>query len=152
MKKLLAALSAVAMLLATLGASPASADKPFVIEDSDEFVDVNPCTGLEMDIRLDFVVAIHEHRNTLVVKIDRSGETSDGSITRNGTETDTFNAMSEIGHISFMDTWYNPETGAKFMARGVGVAVLEDGPFAEPTEIRVERFSLSCIGGPTMLP
>lgn len=152
MKKLLAALSAVAMLLATLGASPASADKAFVFEDGAEFSDFNPCTGEPQDIMLSVVVKIHEHGNNIVAKVDRAGTTSDGFVMRNGTETQTLNFKSLVGHFSFMDNWYNPETGAKFQARGVGVAVFGDGPMADPTEFRVDRFSLSCVGGPTILP
>lgn len=146
-------LVAVASLFAALLLpAAASADRPVQLPtETVTFGAPNPCTGEFHEVTLVFGVRSHQHRNGFVDIIDRSGTTSDGFEMRNGREIQGVNFNNAVFHSTFMDLWFNADTGQKFRVHGVFVAVFENGP-PDPTEIRVENFSLTCIGGPTLLP
>lgn len=104
-------------------------------------------------VTLNFSTHLHVHQNNVVVFIERTGSTSDGFEMRNGGESQQLNMNSMVGRFQFHDNWVNPETGQKFRVSGTGVGVFEDGPPpADPTEVRVENFTIRCVGGPTLLP
>ncbi|MCZ6519596.1 MAG: hypothetical protein O6853_07355, partial [Actinobacteria bacterium] len=106
MKRLIKAVT-VALMLVMLLAAPALADRPFTFTDSDTFVDVNPCTGLDDEITINVEVTIHEHRNNFVVYVGRSGSTASGYTMIGGTESFVANSGVERG--TFVDQWRNPD-------------------------------------------
>ena len=63
------------MFMTLTAAPPVLADKPVTFTDSVTFTDVNPCTGVDHELTIEFVVSIHEHQNNFVVHLDRSGTT-----------------------------------------------------------------------------
>lgn len=139
MRKLLAVVT-TALLVAAL-AGPALADKPVTFTDSVTFPDDNPCTeGFdpnEHEVTINFVVSVHEHRNTFVLHSRRSGSTSSGFTMINGTESFVVNQNVERG--AFMDQWRHPD-GSKFVAQGHFLFNLNTG------ELVVERVSFRCLG------
>ena len=137
MRRLIKAMT-VALVLVMLVAAPALADPPSTFTDSPPpFVDVNPCTGLDHDITLNFEVSIHEHQNNFVVHVGRTGSTDDGYTMIGGTESFVANSGVERG--TFVDQWRHPD-GSKFMVHGSFVFNVNQ------LELQVDRFSLTCIG------
>lgn len=147
MKKLLRMVAVATLLATAFGYGTAAADNPEPFEDSVTFPDINPCTGEEFFVTLNFSVREHFHTNNFVANVRRTGTTSDGFVMRTGTETVHFNQKSELAGSQFKDFWTNPETGQKFHVRGNSTVVLGNGPFAPPTEVRVDNFSLRCVRG-----
>lgn len=152
MRRLTAVLALAVLVLAALGTAPAAADNPEPFPDSFSFPSINPCTGAPHLVTIDVMVRFHEHHNNFVINITRSGSTSDGFVMHNGTETQNYNPVSEVATTQFKDFWRNSETGQRFHVRGNQTLVFGDGIEAPPTEVRVENFSLRCIGAPTLLP
>lgn len=142
--KRLAVVAGVFGLLIGGFASTASADPTRTEEFSFSFEDINPCTGELQIVTLNFVDSIHEHANNFLFTTRRSGTTSDGSVMQSGTESFVDNGRVVRGH--FMDNWINPTTGARFQVHGVFVFNINR------MEPKVERFSLRCVGGETLLP
>ena len=136
MKRLIKSVT-VALVLVMLLAAPALANPPLTFTDSVTFVDVNPCTGLDHEITINFEVSIHEHRNNFVVRVGRSGSTDDGYTMIGGTESFVANNGVERG--TFVDQWRNPD-GSKFMVHGRFVFNINQ------LEFQVDGFSLTCIG------
>ena len=137
MRKTLGALVAGAMLV-VLSAAPAMADKPFTINDSITFTDVNPCTGLEHEIARDFTLTIHEHRNNTVIQVDNTVVTSDG-YEGTGHETTVLNKNVETGSINYVVD--NPDTGAKYMVKINFRFDVKAG------ELDAERVVFNCVKG-----
>ncbi len=127
----------VGMLLTAMLAAPALADSPVRFTDSVTFGDVNPCSGLDDEITLNFDVAIHEHRNNFVVTVQRSGSTTSGYTMIAGSETFVANNGGERGR--FVDQWRHPD-GTKFRVLG------SFNYNANKDEVLVDEFSLTCIG------
>lgn len=126
---------ATLLMLSTVYIPQAGADQPVQFEFSLTFSDVNPCTGLDIDITLNLVIEEHMHQNNFVAKLRRTGSTSDGFIMQNGTESFVETPNGIRG--SFMDQWRGPD-GQKFRVRGV---------FNENHgELKTDQFSLLCIG------
>ena len=123
--------------LVGLGTVPAAADAPARFSDSVTFTAVNPCTGQEHDITLNFEIAEHQHRNNFVVHSSRTGETSDGYVMKHGSES--FVDNGNVARGAFTDNWRSSD-GSKFKAQGVFVFDITN------EELRVDRFSLRCIG------
>ena len=130
-------LLACVVVIATLAAAgPAGADKPERFEDSVTFVDVNPCTGLDHEVTINFEIALHEHGQRNVVNIKRSGSTDDGyQMTPGSREHVTVNDSWIIG--SFRDKWSDGD-GSAFRAQGRIKIVRETG---EPIR---DDFDLFC--------
>jgi hypothetical protein len=125
------------MFMTLTAAPPVLADKPVTFTDSVTFTDVNPCTGVDHEVTIDFVVAIHEHQNNFVVHLDRSGTTDSGFTMIAG--TDSFVANANVEREAFTDQWRHPD-GSKFVAQGEFVFNLNQG------ELLVNNFSLRCLG------
>jgi hypothetical protein len=121
----------------TLMAAPALADRPFHFSDARTFFDIDPCSGEEDEITLNFDFSIHEHRNNFVAHVDRSGSTALGYEMIAGTETFVGNKGGERG--SFVDQWRHPD-GSTFMVHGSFAFNANQG------EVLVDRFSITCIG------
>lgn len=145
MKKLFMTVATFALLSAGFLAAPASADSPEPFPDTVTFPAENPCTGQIHEVTINVMVRIHEHQNNFVIKVDRTGTTSDGFVMRSGTETQHYNPVSQTAGAHFKDFWTNPETGQKFHVRGNSNVVLGNGPDAPPTEVKVDNFSLRCV-------
>ncbi len=117
-------------------AGPAAADKPERFEDSITFVALNPCTGLEHEVTINFDLAVHEHGERNVVNIKRSGSTNDGyQMTPGSREHVTVNTKWIIG--SFRDKWSDGE-GSSFRAQG---RIKIDRETGEPVR---DEFDLFC--------
>ena len=128
----------LALAFVTLVAAPAVADAPITFTDQGTpFTSVNPCTGLDHEITINFEVSIHEHRNNFVVHVGRTGTTDDGYTMIRGTESFVTNSGVERGHL--VDQWRHPD-GSKFMARSSFVFNVNQ------LELKVGSFSLTCIG------
>lgn len=158
MKRLFASTAVAAILVGGLLSTSAEAAPPVQLPDETvEFTAPNPCTGEFHDVSITLSSRVIVNRNSVVLQTKTSGFTSDGFVIRNGRESGTFNFVGRIGRSSFVDNWVNPTTGQKFRASGVFVGVFDGDPpvppfDGAPTEVRVDRFSLTCVGGPTILP
>ena len=133
MRRLFTTLAAAALLTGLI-AAPAVADEPNEFLDSFSFEAENPCSGETHIVNIDAYVSIHEHDGTFIVRVKRTGTTSDGYIMGHGRENavgteDSFTA-------SFTDPWVNPDLGSKFVAQGRFEMV--DG------EIIMDDFRLEC--------
>ena len=116
MKRPLIALAIAATVLLAGFTTPAEADRPERSETTVTFVDLNPCTGEEHEVTINFELAIHRHEDRRVVNVKRSGSTSDGFEMEPGSrEHVTVNDNWVIA--SFRDKWSNDD-GAKFRAQG----------------------------------
>ena len=137
-------LLATVMILVGLMAAPAAADKPTESPYLDEFTDVDPCTGLEMDITVMGTFFDHVgHNNNFVGHIgERSGFTSSGYVLVGG--HDNFRAHRNGVSGTFKDVWRNPDNGDKMQATGRFLEV--------KGAVVIDRFDLRCVGGPTILP
>ena len=136
MRRLLVAMVSAALFVTAL-AAPALANKPITFQASDTFPDVNPCSGEEMQVTINFDVSIHEHSNNLVVLIHRTGTTDSGFTMKKGIES--FIANSNVERGVFQDQWRHPD-GSKFRASGSFVFNINKG------ELLVDRFDLVCLG------
>ncbi len=137
MKRIVASLGLAALMIAAL-APAALADRPTLFTDSDTFTDVNPCTGEEHEITINFEFYDHDHENgAFVSPAVRSGTTDDGYVMQNGRDILVFTGNIVVA--PFMDQWRHPD-GSKFVARGVFVGDFRD------FQVRVDNFSLECIG------
>jgi hypothetical protein len=143
MRKLLI-VAVAAGLMVGLVASPVSADKPAEFTDSVMFFDIDACTGVGMEITLEAQVFVHEgHNNNLTGRLKRTGSTTSGYTMKNGIETFTETRGVSRGH--FTDIWM-AEDGRKMSASGVFVFNVNTG------EQKVDKFTLRCLGGETILP
>jgi hypothetical protein len=137
-------LLATVMVLIGLIAAPAAADPPTEAPFLAEFTDVDPCTGLEMDITVMGTFFDHiGHNNNFVGRIgERTGFTSSGYVLVGG--HDNFRANKNGVSGTFKDVWRNPDNGDKIQATGRFLEVKGD--------VVIDRFDLRCVGGPTILP
>lgn len=136
----------LALLLTSVLAVPAGADRPVPLPtETVTFPAENPCTGEIHLVTLIFENRLHEHKNSASLITRRSGETSDGFVMQNGRQLQQINFVSTLGRSSFMDMWVNRETGARFKVSGTIVAELPDGPFGDPVNIRVDNFTIRCV-------
>jgi hypothetical protein len=110
-KMLMAVLAGV--LFTTIFAAPALADRPFTYTDSETFEDVNPCTGLDHEVTLEFFVNIHQHQNNFVGYAQRSGTTSSG-YTMHG--RDSFVANHSVERFTSTDVWRDAD-GSMFIVQ-----------------------------------
>ena len=124
------------MFMTLTAAPPVLADKPVTFTDSVTFTDVNPCTGVDHELTIEFVVSIHEHQNNFVVHLDRSGTTDSGFTMIAG--TDSFVANANVEREALTDQWRHPD-GSKFVAQGQFVLNLNQG------EVLVNHGSLRCL-------
>lgn len=137
MRRIILSLGLAALMVAAL--TPAAvADEPVLITDSDTFTDVNPCTGEEHEVTINFEFYDHEHENgAFVSPAVRSGTTDSGYVMQNGRDILVFTGNIVVA--PFMDQWRHPD-GSKFVVRGVFVGDFRD------FQIRVDEFSARCIG------
>ena len=137
MRKAFYAVVVGAMFMTLTGASPVLADRPDTFTDSVTFTDVNPCTGVDHEVTINFEVSVHENRNTLVVHADRSGTTDSGFTMIAGTQS--FVSNGNIERVGLTDQWRHPD-GSKFVSQGQIVFNLNQ------QEVLVEHGSLRCLG------
>ena len=133
--KALAAGSVTAATIALFGAAPADADNPMVFTEQGNFVDINPCTGIEHEITLTTTFHVHEHGGRMVVHRDHTLSTSSGFSGR-GTGTYVNNGNVELFRVN--DTLTNPD-GDRIRAHFVFLADLKS------EEVRVDKFTLTCL-------
>ena len=135
-------LLATVMILVGLMAAPAAADKPTESPYLDEFTDVDPCTGLEMDVTVMGTFFDHVgHNNNFVGRIgERTGFTSAGYVLVGG--HDNFRAKEHGVSGSFKDVWRNPDSGDKMQATGKFRVVGNSAV--------IDSLDLRRVGGPTV--
>ncbi len=133
MRRLLTTLTTVALLIG-LVAGPATADTPEEFTETEKFEDVNPCSGELITITIDAYLSVHMHDDTYVVRVKRTGTTSDGYIMEHGRDNFVADEMNFSG--AFMDPWVNPDLGTKFVAQGRFV-VVDD-------KVIIDDFRLEC--------
>lgn len=132
-----ALLLTVSILAVGLGVVPASADAPTTFSVSVTFDEVNPCSGADVSITLNFDISEHQgHSKNFVAHVSRSGSTSDGYTMVNGVESFVFNGNVARG--SFTDMWQHPD-GSKFRVSGVFVDNIRQQDF------KVDKFALTCL-------
>lgn len=128
-----------AVFLLSVGlALPAEADPPVTDSFTNTFTDVNPCSGEDHQVSIHHELRIHVHPNNTVVRDSRTGTTDSGFEMVNGTAYSVENG--NIFTFGLTDVWHNPATGERFTA--IGTLVVDLSTFT----MRVERFSLSCLG------
>lgn len=129
-------IAAMAAILVMGLAVPAFAD-PVIESGSVTFVDINPCTGEEDLITINFVDEIHHHDGVHIVEGRRTGQTASGFIMSSG----VFQVRDdgETAHIRFRDVWRNPTTGEQFHAT---IEIIID--LASGDEMEVKPFELRC--------
>jgi len=136
-RKKLSVLMAMGLILLGLGALPAAADAPTRFFDSITFPDINPCTGLEQLVTINFDFSEHQgHPHNFVGHVKRTGTTDSGYVMDHGVET--FVANENVVRGEQTDIWYH-ENGSMFIAQGVFVIDLGTG------EILVNLGGLECI-------
>jgi hypothetical protein len=142
--KLAGLVAAAALSVGAVGliGSPASADRPMEIEDSETFGAFNPCTDEGHMVTLNFDVRLHVHGEKQIVHISRTGTTDDGYVMNHGVESQVFNG--NVFRAAFVDNWRSDD-GSKFQVRGVFV-VQVDGEDPSQDEIRVDKFTIRCLG------
>jgi hypothetical protein len=127
----------VLLALLALGfAAPAAADRPTEFPILDVFPDVNPCTGNPMTVTFVGTAFVHFHDSRMVGRSQRTITTSDGFV---GHGTDSFVANGQVFVFRQTDILTNA-SGDRFRARGLFVLDLSTDT------VRVERFSLTCLG------
>jgi len=115
------------------------ADKPLRSVESEEFVDLDPCTGQPTTITLYFDIGLHFHKNNFVAVAKRSGETSSGYHMVGGHETYVENYGSTTVKDSFVDNWHG--NGRVWQVGGVFVYNWE------LDAVRVDKFVGRCLKG-----
>lgn len=140
MRRTLMLAAAAAMLIGLL-AAPAAADRPaeFGPFTNGPFPEIDPCTGGDMYVTINFTVFVHEgHKNNFVIRFgERSGSTDTGYVLIGGHENGRDNKNGESG--SFKDVWRNPDTGDKMQASGK-FRIVGNSP-------EIDSFDLRCVGG-----
>ena len=125
-----------AATLALMVAAPAAADRPFGISDTDTFVDVDPCTGSALEVTIDVTFFVHEHGHVTVARGVRTLTTTAGYV---GGGTSSFVLNGNVEVFRFTDLLVDG-SGKRIRASGVFVVDLESDA------VRVDRFSLTCLG------
>lgn len=124
-----------ALVVGASTAGPVSADEPTPFNDSETFVDVNPCSGQPDRITVNFAGHVHEHGDRFVAHIVRTGTTSSGFVMEHGVQHRQSNGRVET--VTFHDRWHHPD-GSAFTVRGL--AVFDPYTF----DARVDRFWAIC--------
>jgi hypothetical protein len=113
----------------------AAASAPVAVPIFEEFVDVNPCSGLNHTVTITGTVWIHE--NAKVIRFQRTVNTSSGFV---GRGTLTFVATGDLEKITLNDMLRH-ESGAQIRAHFTGLFDISTTP---PT-VRVARGAVSCV-------
>lgn len=121
--------------------SPLQADKPFLFfDESNTFIDLDPCTGLDQEITIYFTGYLHVHKNNFVLLVERSGESDAGYYMFSGVETQTFNTINEVFKAGFVDMW-RADDGRLWQVRGN--FVVDETTF----DVKVDKFTYKCLKG-----
>jgi len=146
----------LAVVLLIASGIPAAAKGPIeVITFSDQFTDVNPCTGMEHDISVDATLRIHEfelmdpERHHFNIRLLLDATTSDGFVGRAvATEVDNggglFGGEEGTGMFKslFNGVLRNPETGQKIRIHvNVTFVQVDSDP-----KVDTDNFVLTCLG------
>lgn len=118
-------------------APAAAADPPTQFFDTVTFVDVNPCTGLDHTVTIEFTVSEHRHGERVVAYAKRTITTDPTGFVGRG--TDSFVDNGQIAKFTQTDILSNP-AGDRIRARNVIVIDVSTGT------IRVEKGELTCLG------
>ena len=139
-KYMLLTISVLMLLILTLS-SPLQADKPFLaFDESETFINPDPCTGLDQEVTIYVTGYLHVHKKNFVLLVERSGESDAGYYMFSGVETWTFNTITEIFKASFVDMW-RTEDGRLWQVR-------ENFVVDETTDdVKVGNFMFRCLKG-----
>jgi hypothetical protein len=121
------------------------ADKPILVTpDPDVFIDVDPCTGELHEFTIYVDAYEHAgHKNNFVVRIVMTGFTDSGYEMFAGGENVGWNKGVFGGR--FKDMWRHDD-GRMFEVSGLFVFN------GNQLEVKVDKSTLRCIGGETILP
>ena len=115
-----------------------AASAPTAVPFFEQFVDVNPCSGLDHTVTVTGTAWIHEHHGRQVIRFDRTISTSSGF---QGRGTLTFVANGNIERIALNDILTH-ESGARIRAHFIGVFDLS----TSPATVRVSKGTITCVG------
>lgn len=113
----------------------AAASAPIAVPIFEEFVDINPCSGLNHTITVTGTAWIHE--NAKVVRFQRTINTSSGFV---GRGTLTFVTTGDLEKITLNDMLRHP-SGAQIRAHFTGLFDISTTP---PT-VRVAQGAVTCV-------
>ena len=131
----IAGLASATLVLAASGPAAASPRAQFGPL-TDTFTDVDPCTGRTHTVTLVQTFFVHEHGDRFIGKGVTTISTSSGYVGR-GHSSFVVNGNIEAGR--FTDILTRP-SGDRIRAQGVAVTDARSGT------VRVERFTLTCVG------
>jgi hypothetical protein len=114
-----------------------AASAPTAVPIFEEFVGLNPCSGLDHTVTITGTAWIHEHQGRQVIRFDRTISTGSGF---QGRGTVTFVSNGNIEKISLNDMLTH-ESGARIRAHFVGVFDLS----TSPATVRVSRGAVTCV-------
>lgn len=147
MKKLNYVLLTAISTLLTMFAVPALADKPVPFPtEPNTFNAVDPCTGAEQEITINFDVMLHIHKNMYVGTVTRTGESDAGYELISGTAIRLETFKGGLFFDQYVDIWRS-EDGRMFQA---SFQILLDTT-TEPWDLKAVHGNYRCIGGETIL-
>lgn len=136
-RRCLVALIAANLIGVGFAVVPVSADPPAEFGVTERYVAVNPCTGFEHLVTLNFDIRQHQHGNKRILRANVTGSTSDGFVLKNGVYRE-----KEVGDrfsSSVRNLWRHPD-GSRF--REQGRTVIDEatqGPI-------IDRRRAKCLG------
>jgi len=141
-------------VIATIGIAGAlaapqvvNADPTARTEESVTFPGFDPCTGTPHMLTVDTEVRTHQHRNTTVITYRPSGGSTDsGYLLKSSSRTTVLNPNTISDRL--IEIWQHPD-GRKMRAQ---VVVVIDAGTGMPRVLRTPPDTVSCIGGPTIMP
>jgi hypothetical protein len=126
----------LAASVALAAVAPAAADPVTEISIHESFVDVDPCTGNEHEVTIDWTFFVHEHDGRTVARGVRTLSTSSGYSGR-GTTSFVLNDNVEMFRGTDMLT-----DGSGNRIRASAVFLFDRSSDA----VRIDRFELTCVG------
>jgi hypothetical protein len=122
--------------LVVSGAGPAAADRPFEEQVIEQFVDIDPCTGLEHEVTINVTFSVHLHDDRTVASGVHELSTTLGYAGR-GNSSYVWNGNVEVFRVTDLLT---NDSGDTIRARVVFVGDLKN------ETVRLDKFALECVG------
>lgn len=136
MRRLLVVIAVVGLFVGAM-AAPASADRGEIVEFTNVFDDIDPCTGQLQTVTLELRLVIHDHGDIEVIRWTGFGSTSLGYV-GDGAGKVTANDNMGLERERFAWIQENPETGHAYTVEGEYII-----EFGAP--VPVQDFVLTCL-------